>query len=128
MSGNNGDRARDPVRLVEVTVRELGHIEADLTFDEKVYFLSRLDRARVPETMVWGLDADAEALVVAAREHGLDLKGSWFAKVYLPGELDPILERAAALGVPLSLGGRGSDFALEALGWTRAQMLDAAVT
>jgi isopropylmalate/homocitrate/citramalate synthase len=119
---------RRPVRLRELTLRQLGHMETDLHFEEKLYWLAALDRAGVQETVVWGVDDDAVALAEAARARGLGVELSFFGKVYFPHEMREILDRVAAAGAShAALVGRGADFSLDEMGWSPEQMLEACV-
>ena len=103
-------------------------MEADLHFDEKLHWLRALERAGVRETVVWGVDDDAGALVEAARDLGIGVEISLFGKVYFPNEMRDLLDRAAAVGASqAAFVGRGADFSLEEMGWSRQQMLDACV-
>ena len=58
------------VELREITLRELGHMYADFTMDEKVYFLLRLSDVGVQRTALWGDDSDVGELVMRARDAG----------------------------------------------------------
>jgi 2-isopropylmalate synthase len=116
------------LRFREITLRQLGHMEAAFDFEEKLYWLGLLDEAGVQESVVWGVDADAAELVMAARERGLRIETSLFGKVYFPTEMREIFARVAACGAShVALVGRGAPFSLEEMGWTHQQMLDACV-
>jgi len=119
---------KERVRIREITLRQLGHMEADLSFAEKLAWLQALDTAGVHESVVWGLDADAVELVDAARERGIGVAISFFGKVYFPAEMRLVFDRAAEAGAHhVALVGRGADFSLEEMGSSREQMRDACV-
>ena len=112
----------------EITLRQLGHMDADFSFAEKLYFMKRLDDAGVDETIVWGVDEDAAELIQAKNNAGLTIQLGFYGKIYFPDEMRGLLDRAAECGADfVCLNGRAADFALEESGWTRDQMLRASV-
>ncbi len=122
-------KPKQKVQLRELTLRQLGHMTADLSLAEKLLWLEALDRAGVSESVVWGIDDDAVDLVVQAREAGIGVAISYFSKVFFPEELKRVYARASQSGAShVALVGRGSSFALDVMGWTEQQMLDACVT
>ncbi|MBI3964495.1 MAG: hypothetical protein HY329_02580 [Chloroflexi bacterium] len=116
------------IALREITLRQLGHMEADMTFDEKLYLLAQLDRIGVAEAQVWGIDADAADLVVQARDRGIGLGIVFFGKPYFLDELRGDIRKARDCGAAMvCVNGRGPDRFLEYTGWTRQRMIDACV-
>jgi 2-isopropylmalate synthase len=125
-AGKPGAGRRIGVR--EITLRQLGHMDADFSFEEKLYFMRRLADTGVDETIVWGVDADAADLVRAKNDAGLPIKLGFYGKVYFPDEMVAVLDLAQECGADfVCLNGRGGDFSLEESGWTREQMLQASV-
>jgi 2-isopropylmalate synthase len=112
----------------ELTLRQLGHMEADLSLEEKLFWLTRLAEAGVAESIVWGVDSDATTLIERARDSGIPIDIGLFGKIYFPQEMRAIMETARSCGAAfVCLNGRGPDFALEEMGWNRRQMIDASV-
>jgi isopropylmalate/homocitrate/citramalate synthase len=112
----------------DITLRQLGHMEADLSLEEKLFLLGRLADAGVAESIVWGVDSDAPALIERVRAAGLNIGMGLFGKVYFPAEMRAIMATARACGAAfVCLNGRGPDFALEEMGWSRQQMIDGCV-
>jgi 2-isopropylmalate synthase len=125
------ERAADgavTVRLRELTLRQLGHMEADLTLSEKVHFLAELARSGVAETIVWGADADAEELVRRVKDAGIDIGIGFYGKVFFPEEAIASLDKAQRCGADfLCLNGRGSTLALQESNWTPERMIATSV-
>lgn len=116
------------VRLREITLRQIGHMEVEFSMPEKVYFLSRLARAGVAEAIVWGSDDDAEELVRRMNDAGISLGVGYYGKTFFPEEATRTIKKAARAGAPfVCFNGRGSAMALEESGWTREQMIDTSV-
>jgi isopropylmalate/homocitrate/citramalate synthase len=112
----------------EITLRQLGHMDADLSFEEKLYWMKLLADAGVDETIVWGIDEDAAELVRRVHDSGMGIELGFYGKVYFPVEMNALLDKARDCGADfVCLNGRGADFSLEESGWTRDQMLDACV-
>lgn len=112
----------------ELTLRQLGHMEADMTLDEKLYFLSRLDHIGVGQITLWGADDDAADIVVQARERGIGIEIALFGKVYFPDEMRAVLVKAKQCGAAfVHFAGRGADYTLKTMKWTRERMLNATV-
>jgi isopropylmalate/homocitrate/citramalate synthase len=112
----------------EITLRQLGHMDTDLSFEEKLYWMKLLADAGVDETIVWGIDEDAAELVRRVHDSGMGIELGFYGKVYFPVEMNALLDKARDCGADfVCLNGRGADFSLEESGWTRDQMLDACV-
>ncbi len=123
-----GPLASKSVQLRDITLRQLGHMEADLAFEEKLYLLRRLADAGVAESEVWGVDEDAAPLIEAVRDAGIGIGVGFFGKIYFPKEMREIMVKARACGAAfVCLNGRAPDFALEEMGWSRRQMIEASV-
>lgn len=122
------DGARPRVRLREITLRQIGHMEAELTMTEKMHLLRQLAAAGVAETIVWGADADADELVRRKNDEGLPIGIGFYGKSFFREEWLATLEKAQKCGADfVCLNGRGAEFALQQSGWTRAQMLQASL-
>jgi isopropylmalate/homocitrate/citramalate synthase len=116
------------IAIREITLRQLGHMDAELSFAEKRLWLQALDDAGVDATIVWGVDADAAALVEATHAAGLKLQIGFYGKVFFPEETRRILDKARDCDADfVCFNGRGGAFALAESGWTAQQMLDACV-
>ncbi|MBI3963996.1 MAG: hypothetical protein HY329_00050, partial [Chloroflexi bacterium] len=114
------------VAIREMTLRQLGHMEAEMTFDEKLYFLARLDEIGVKETVLWGVEADAADLVVQARDRGLGIGIALFGKTFFPEAMRATVAKARACGAPLvRFNARGGEFSREVTGESRREELDA---
>lgn len=112
----------------EITLRQLGHMDGELSFEERLFWIKLLDDAGVDETIVWGVDDDAGSLVHAVADAGLGIALGFYGKVYFPAEMRQILDLAQDVGAGfVCLNGRGADFSLEESGWSRDQMLVACV-
>lgn len=99
-----------------------------MTLDEKLYFLSRLDYVGVGQITLWGVDDDAADIVIQARERGLKIETALFGKVFFPDEMRAVLATAERCGAAfVHLAGRGADYTLQAMKWTRERMLNATV-
>lgn len=117
------------VKLREITLRQIGHMEVEFSMPEKLYFLNRLARAGVAEVIVWGSDEDAEELVVRARENEIPLGIGYYGKTFFPEEATRTIQKAARAGAAfVCFNGRGSTMALEESGWTQDQMISASVS
>jgi 2-isopropylmalate synthase len=126
--GLDSSSASSSVKVRELTLRQLGHMEADLTLEEKLFWLGRLADAGVAEAIVWGVDSDAALLIDRAREAGIKIDVGLYGKIYFPKEMRAIMETARDCRAAfVCLNGRGPDFALEEMGWTGQQMIDASV-
>lgn len=116
------------VKLREITLRQIGHMEVDFSMAEKVYWFRRLAQAGVAEAIVWGSDADAEDLVRRTRDAGIPLGVGYYGKTFFPEELTATILKAAKAGAAfVCFNGRGSAMALEESGWTKERMIDASV-
>ncbi|MET0454009.1 MAG: hypothetical protein ABW137_19425 [Mycobacterium sp.] len=118
--------ARPRVRLREITLRQIGHMEAELTMTEKMYLLRELAESGVAETIVWGADDDADELVRRKNDEGLPIGIGFYGKSFFRKEWLATLEKAQKCGADfVCLNGRGAEFALEQSGWTQQEMLKA---
>ncbi|MGV9798748.1 hypothetical protein ACWDTP_11900 [Mycobacterium sp. NPDC003449] len=123
---DGGEPAR--VRLREITLRQLGHMEAELTMTEKLHLVRQLAEAGVAETIVWGADGDADELVRRKNDEGIPIGIGFYGKSFFREEWLATLEKAQKCGADfVCMNGRGAEFALEESGWTREQMLRASV-
>lgn len=114
------------VRFREITLRQLGHMEADMAIAEKVFFLRRLAEAGVAESIVWGADSDAAELVQRVRDAGIPLRLGFYGKTFFPDELKATMAKAEQCGADfICMNGRGAGFALKESGWSRQQMIEA---
>lgn len=121
-----GERPR--VRLREITLRQIGHMEAELTITEKMHLLRQLSEAGVAETIVWGADDDADELVRRTKDEGLPIGVGFYGKSFFREEWLATLEKAQKCGADfVNLNGRGAEFALMQSGWTRDEMLTASL-
>ena len=112
----------------EITLRQLGHMDADLSFEEKLYWMKLLAESGIDETIVWGVDDDAADLVQRVHDSGIGIQLGFYGKVYFPVEMNALLDKARDCGADfVCLNGRGADFSLEESGWTKQQMLEACV-
>jgi isopropylmalate/homocitrate/citramalate synthase len=116
------------VKLREITLRQIGHMEVEFSPPEKVYFLRRLATAGVAEAIVWGSDEDAEDLVRRTQDAGVPIGVGYYGKTFFPDEATRTIEKAAKAGAAfVCFNGRGSAMALEESGWTRDRMIDTSV-
>lgn len=116
------------VRLREITLRQIGHMEVEFAMPEKLYFFSRLARAGVAEAIVWGSDEDADELVRRTIDAGIALGVGYYGKTFFPDEATRTIDKAAKAGAAfVCFNGRGSAMALEESGWTRQRMIDTSV-
>jgi isopropylmalate/homocitrate/citramalate synthase len=116
------------VKLREITLRQIGHMEVEFSMPEKVYFFKRLAQAGVAEAIVWGSDEDAEELVRRTRDAGIPLGVGYYGKTFFPEEATRTISKAAKADAAfVCFNGRGSAMALEESGWTQAQMIDTSV-
>jgi isopropylmalate/homocitrate/citramalate synthase len=116
------------VKLREITLRQIGHMEVEFSLPEKVYFLGRLARAGVAEAIVWGSDEDAEELVRRTADAGFDLGIGYYGKTFFPKEATRTIHKAVKAGAAfVCFNGRGSAMALEESGWTRDRMINTSV-
>lgn len=116
------------VRLRELTLRQIGHMDAHMTLDEKLYFLQRLAQVGVAESIIWGADDDAEEFVLAAKNGGIPIAIGFYGKVFFKEEAINIMDKAKRCGADfICLNARGSAFALEESGWTQKEMIAASV-
>ena len=127
--GNTQNASGRRITLRELTLRQLGHMTADLAFEEKMYWLKALDDIGVEETIVWGVDDDAADLIKAKRDAGLKIGIGFYGKVYFPEATREILDLEKNCDADLvCLNGRGAPFSLEEMGWSEQQMLEGSVT
>lgn len=125
---SRGGGSRPRVRLREITLRQIGHMEAELTMSEKLHLLRRLAEAGVAETIVWGADDDADELVRRKNDEGLPIGIGFYGKSFFREEWLTTLEKAQKCGADfVNLNGRGAEFALAQSGWTRDEMLKASL-
>lgn len=116
------------VRLREITLRQIGHMEVEFSMPEKVYFFRRLAQAGVAEAIVWGSDQDAEELVRRTADAGIPLGVGYYGKTFFPDEATRTIEKAKKAGAAFTcFNGRGSMMALEESGWTKDRMIDTSV-
>ncbi|MGE0219127.1 hypothetical protein [Mycolicibacterium sp.] len=119
------DGGKPRIRLREITLRQIGHMEADLTMAEKMHWLRELAAAGVAETIVWGADTDADELVRRKNDEGIRIGIGFYGKSFFRTEWMTTLEKAQKCGADfVCLNGRGAEFALRESGWTREQMLE----
>lgn len=116
------------VKLREITLRQIGHMEVEFSLPEKVYYFKRLARAGVAEAIVWGSDEDAAELVRRTADAGIPLGVGYYGKTFFPEEATRTIEKAAKAGAAfVCFNGRGSAMALEESGWTQSRMIDTSI-
>lgn len=120
------------VSLRELTLRQLLHLDGDLTMREKVYWLKCLDEAGVQRTAVRVADLDAGEIVMGARDAGLRIQIELHGHAWIKENWQRVLATARASGAKcVYFSARGADWALEAMGKPahemRREMLNASV-